>query len=161
MKRWLCLTLGTLLLGATVVSSTLAADARLGGMRLLPGYVHQPLQGFDSIVGKITKKDGLQINYEIGGIPKPGGLRLGGQFSDRPKLTPKKQVRWYREQIVGGQPVHLAYRKDNILLVSYPKKGMNLSVKLHSADEMAEALLMILTYPNKVADDGAKKAEPK
>ena len=130
-------------------------------MRLLPGYVHQPLQGFDSIVGKITKKDGLQINYEIGGIPKPGGLRLGGQFSDRPKLTPKNQVRWYREQIINGQPVHLAYRKDNFLLVSYPKKGINLSVKIRTADEMAEALLMILTYPNTDANDGGKKTAPK
>ena len=29
---------------------------------------------------------------------------------------------------------------------------MNLSVKIHSADEMAEALLMILTYPNTVRE---------
>lgn len=157
MKRWLCLILGTLLLAATNAGSTLAADARIGGMRLLPGYLHQPLQGFDSIVGKIAKKDGLQISYEIGSIPKPGGLSLGGQFSDRPKRTPKNLLRWYREQIVNGQPVHLAYRKDNILLVSYPKKGMNLSVKISSADEMAEALLMILTYPNTAIADGEKK----
>ena len=161
MKRWLYMAMGMLLFGTTTATSTFAADARLGGIRLLPGYVHQPLQGFDSIVGKITKKDGLQINYEIGGIPKPGGIRLGGQFSDRPKLTPKNQVRWYREQIVNGQPVHLAYRKDDVLLVSYPKKGMNLSVKLRSADEMAEALLMILTYPNAASDGGEKKAAPK
>ena len=156
MKRWLTLSLGTLLLAATTASSTLAADSQIGGMRLLPGYVHQPLQGFDSIVGKITKKGGLVISYEIGGIPKPGGLQLGGQFSDRPKRTPKNQLRWYREQIVNGQPVHLAYRKDNYLLVSYPKKGMNLSVKLSTTEEMVEALLMILTYPNPVAVDDKK-----
>ena len=159
MKTWLCLTLGTFLLGVTA-SPTLAADARLGGMRLLAGYQHQPLQGFDSIVGKISKKAGLQISYEIGGLPKPGGIRLGGQFSDRPKRTPKNQVRWYREQTVNGQPVHLAHRKDNVLLVSFPQKGMNFSVTVRSADEMAEALLMILTYPDPVAGDGRNKASP-
>jgi hypothetical protein len=76
-------------------------------------------------------------------------------------LIPKKQVRWYREQIVNRQPVHLAYRNDNVLLVSFPKKGINFSVKVRSAGEMAEVLLMILTYPDPVADDGRKKARPK
>jgi hypothetical protein len=161
MQTWFCLTLGTFLLGMMAAGPALAADARLGGMRLLAGYEHQPLQGFDSIVGKISKKAGLQISYEIGSLPRPGGLRLGGQFSDRPKLTQKDQVRWYLEQSVNGQPVHLAHRKDNVLLVSFPQKGMNFSVTVRSADEMAEALLMILTYPAPVAGDGGKEAPPK
>jgi hypothetical protein len=156
MRTWLCLILGTFLLGVATAKPALAADAHLGGMRLLSGYKHQPLQGFDSIVGKISEKDGLQISYEIGYVPKPGAPRFGGSFSDRPKLTPKDKVRWYLEQSVNGQPVHLAHRKDNVLLVSFPKKGMNLSVTVRSADEMAEALLMILTYPNPVAGDGKK-----
>ncbi len=160
MTTWFCLTLGTFLLGVMSAGPALAADARLGGMRLLEGYEHQPLQGFDSIVGKISKKAGLQISYEIGSVPKPGAPRFGGQFSDRPKLTPKDQVRWYLEQTVNGQPVHLAYRKDNVLLVSFPQKGMNFSVTVRSADEMAEALLMILTYPDPIAGDGRKKASP-
>ena len=160
MKTWFCLTLEIFLLGVTAASPALAADARLGGMRLLAGYEHQPLQGFDSIVGKIEKEDGLQISYEIGGVPKPGAPRFGGQFSDRPKLTPKDQVRWYREQVDNGQPVHLAHGKDNFLLVSFPQKGMNFSVTVRSADEMAEALLMILTYPDPVAGDDRKKAPP-
>lgn len=113
MKQCIQVVVGSMLLSAMTVGPTMAADARIDGMRLLPGFTHQPLQGFDSIGGKIGNKDGLQINYDIGGIPKPGGLRLGCQFSDRPKLTPKKLVRWYREQVVNQQPVHLAYRKDN------------------------------------------------
>ncbi|MCH7729876.1 MAG: hypothetical protein IH991_25910 [Planctomycetes bacterium] len=161
MKTWFCLTLGTFLVGVMVTSPASAADARLGGMRLLVGYKHQPLQGFDSIVGKIEKEGGLRINYEIGHVPKPGAPRFGGSFSDRPKLTPKDKVRWYREQVVNGQAVHIAYRKDNVLMVSYPKKGMNFSVTIRSTDEMAEALLMILTYPDPVAGDGRKEATPK
>jgi hypothetical protein len=155
MRKRFYLMLGVVWL-SLMTSGVFAAD-RIGGMRLLPGYKHQPLQGFDSIVGKIAKEGGLQINYDIGALPKPGGLVLGGSFSDRPKLTPKGNLRWYREQVINGQPVHLAYRKDNILLVSYPKNGVNLSVRIRSAEEMAEALLMILTYPDPVAEDGSKK----
>ncbi len=151
MKQSVCPALGALLVCVTVIGSASAADAPLGGIRLLPGYKHRPLQGFDSVVGEISKEGGLRIRYEIGGLPRPGGPQLGGQFSDRPKLTPKDKVRWYHEQTVSGQPVHLAYRKDSVLLVSFPQKGMNLHVTLRSADQMAEALLMILTYPGPAA----------
>lgn len=130
-----------------------AAENPLGGMQLLPGYVHQPLQGIDSVVGRITKKDGLTLTYEIGSLPQPGGLRLGGQFSDRPKQVPPERLRWYREQVVHGQPVHLAYLKDNSLMVSFPLKGMNVHTKVENADEMAEALLMLLTYPGPPAKE--------
>lgn len=148
------LTLGAFLLSFST-SPLFGEDGRLGGMRLLPGYKHQPLQGIDSIVGEIKKENGLRILYEIGGIVKPGAPRFGGSFTDRPKQTAKDRVRWYVEQIVGGQPVHLAYCKDDLLLVSFPEKGLNLSVTVRTADEMAEALLMIMTYPNPVVENKA------
>lgn len=155
MRKLCSLMLATVLLSLT--SSDLFAAGPLGGMRLLPGYQHQPLQGIDSIVGRIVKEDGLQINYEIGAVSQPGQPRFGGSFSDRPKLMPADQLRWYREQVVNGQSVHVAYRKDEILMVSYPAKGMNVSVTVRSADEMAEALLMILTYPDPVMKDPVAK----
>ncbi len=150
MKQLLCLTLVTSLICLTAAGSVAAADAdsAIGGIRLLPGYTHKPLQGFDSIVGEISEKDGLQIRYEIGAIPKPGGLMLGGMFSDRPKSTPKDKLHWYREQVVNGQPVHLAYRKDKVLLVSYPLKGVNFHATIQSTDGFADAMLMLLTYPD-------------
>jgi hypothetical protein len=95
MKTWFCLSVGTIVFAMTATGPASADEARLGGMRLLEGYEHQPLQGFDSIVGKISKKGGLEISYEIGSVPKLGAPQFGGQFSDRPKLTPKDQVRWY------------------------------------------------------------------
>lgn len=150
MKSCFHLALAALLFGVTWTSPAKADDNRLGGMKLLPGYKHQPLQGIDSIVGRIAKEDGLQIMYDIGAVLKPGALRTGGSFSDHPKLTPKDQVRWYKEQTVHGQPVHLAYKKDGYLLVSFPQKGANFSVKVSSDEELAEALLMILTYPDPV-----------
>lgn len=150
MRRATYLTSLTLIVALTSLASADADDKHLGGMKLLPGYKHQPLQGIDSIVGKVTNPKGLDIMYEIGGIPKAGAPRFGGQFSDRPKLMPKDQLRWYQEQTVNGQPVHLAHRKDDYLMVSFPKKGMNISVKVTTPQEMAEALLMILTIPEPV-----------
>lgn len=131
----------------TVSANAALAEGNLGGMQLLPGYEHMPLQGIDSIVGKITKQGGLEIFYEIGSLPQPGGFALGGQFSDRPKNYPKDQLQAYYEQTVHGQPVHVAYTKTNQLMVSFPKKGMNLSTTVKNPAEMAEALMMILTYP--------------
>lgn len=120
-----------------------------GGMQLLPGYKHLPLQGIDSVIGRIERDDGLQISYEIGHVQAPGEPRLGGSFSDRAKLSPGHETRWYREQTVDGQPVHIAFRKDDVLLVSYPNSGMNLATQIADEGEMAEALLMILTYRGK------------
>jgi len=118
-----------------------------GGMRLLPGYTHKPLQGIDSIVGQIVKDTGWKITYEIGRVSKPGRPRMGGDFRNRAKLAPKTNVRWYRRQIVGGQPVDIAMQKDNLLLASFPEKGMNFSAKIGSSEHLADAMLMILTYP--------------
>ena len=120
---------------------------QLGGMRLLPGYQHQPMQGHGYIVGRIIKKSGLEIGYEIGRVTEPAKVIIEGRFQDRPKMTPKDHIRWYREQVVNGQPMHIAYRKDKILFVSFPNKGMNFSAKISNGDEMAEMLLMIMTYP--------------
>jgi hypothetical protein len=123
-----------------------AGVAAPGGMRLLPGYTHKPLRGIDSIVGQIVKDDGWKISYEIGRVSKPGQPMTGGGFRDRPKLTPKAKVLWYREQTVSCQPVHMALCKDNTLLVSFPGKGMNFRATIRSLEQLADAMLMILTY---------------
>lgn len=116
------------------------------GIKLLPGYVHEPKQGFDSVVGVISKKDGLTIMYEIGRVAKPSGLALGGDFSDRPKQLRPEQREWYKEQVLGGKQMHVAMAKDKSLFVSFPESGINFSVVTKSTDELAEALLMICTY---------------
>jgi hypothetical protein len=37
-----------------------------GGIKLLPGYKHEKLQGKDTRVGKVWKKGGLTFRYDIG-----------------------------------------------------------------------------------------------
>ena len=128
-------------------SAVSAADAPPGAIRLLPGYTHKTLQGFDSKPGEISKKGGLQIRYDIGRVAKPGTIGLGGDFSDQAKRVPPKSRRWYKEQTIGGQPVHLAYTKDDVLSVSYPASGINFSVKAKTHEELTDALLIILSFP--------------
>jgi hypothetical protein len=130
-----------------IATDLFAQDGRLGNMQLLPGYTHQTRQGIDSLIGGISKPNGLRFGYEIGRVTKPGRARTGGSFIDGPRQQREDQIRWYREQTVNGQPIHLAYRNDDLLLVSFPHKGLNISVRVRDANEMAEALLMIMTYP--------------
>jgi len=159
MKCFARLTVCAIMLCLAAVDEASADDARLRGMRLLPGYTHVPKQGFDSLVGEINKEGGLSIRYEIGRVAKPGGPAMGGDFRDHAKLTPKEKLQWYREQTVGDQPVHLAYRKDKVLLASFPKTGMNLHTTIKSTEDFADAMLMILTYPQPAAADPAPKRE--
>ena len=56
--RLLLLTLFFLLLCQLVPVNTLVASP-LDEMQLLPGYKHVPLQGIDSVVGKIEKRGWL------------------------------------------------------------------------------------------------------
>jgi len=133
-----------------------ASPAGPGGMRLLPGYTHKPLQGIDSVVGRVVKDAGWIISYEIGRVSKPGRPRMGGDFSDRAKRMPKTKVRWYREQTVNGQPVHMALSKSDTLLVSFPTKGMNFHTTIRSSEQLVDAMLMILTYPQPAADTTSK-----
>ncbi len=125
-----------------------AADPPPGDLKLLDSYTHKKLQGFDSLPGVISKPGGLQIYYEIGAIPKPGAPQFGSQFTDKAKNTPAKQRQWYKEQIIAGQPVHLAYTNTGVLIASFPKSGINFRVDVKSDEDLAEALLTILSYPS-------------
>jgi hypothetical protein len=158
MRQHFCFFLGAFSLCLIAVCQAGAADTPPGAMQLLPGYTHKPLQGIDSIVGEIVKDDGWKISYEIGHVSKPGQPMLGGGFRDRPKLMPKEKVRWYREQTVNGQSVHVAFAKDDTLLVSFPEKGMNFRTTIRSSEQFADAILMILTYPQSATAGTTKNA---
>lgn len=131
------------------IATALQDDARdrpPGGVQLLSGYTHESLQGIDSRPGKITKKGGLEIMYDIGRIPQPGGFALGGDYSDWTRQTQEKDRRWYREQTINNQPVHLVYSKDKRLVVSFPKGGINFSCEARTEADLVDALLITLSY---------------
>ena len=117
-----------------------------GGVQLPDGFKHRALQGFDSQPGEITNKDGLKISYDIGPVPKPGAPVFGGSYSDWTKRVPEKDQRWYREQTINNQPVHLVYTKDKHLTVSFPKGGINFSCEAKTEADLVDALLITLSY---------------
>jgi hypothetical protein len=139
---------------ALVVSASIEAQTSLGSnleMTLLPGYVHQPLQGIDSIVGRVAKKGGLTINYDIGGVTPPGAPRFGGSWSNQAERYPAKQALWRQKQTIGGHDVHIVHTKSKRLIISmaFKKLGINISAEARTPQDVADVLLMALTVKEK------------
>ncbi len=135
-----------------------ASDGTFGGIKLLEGYSAKRSSAIDATAWTIEKKDGLKILFESG--------MSEGSWAD-----PKEQTKysWYREQRVNGFKVRFALVKSglktvwepgdsrglplgNILLVSFllehgeSDHTANFSAKLANPQELADALLMVMTF---------------
>ncbi|MEZ6057390.1 MAG: hypothetical protein R3C01_11880 [Planctomycetaceae bacterium] len=118
-----------------------------GHIQLIQGYKHEPLQGIDSRVGRISRNDGFTINYEQGRVPKENEqFRLGGDFSNAAQHVKKTEGAWYREQTVQGTPMQIAMTKEKLLVVTFPESGINFTTKIEKDTDLAEVLLMLLTF---------------
>lgn len=138
----------------SVASSAALAQTPLAGgfqINLLPGYKHEPLQGIDSIVGKIASKEGLTIMYEIGPAPKEGGPVFGGSYVNQAIRLPEGERQWLRHQIVGKQAFDIAYAKDQRLIISTTAGdlGVNLHASAKTPSDVADVLLMVVTLAPK------------
>lgn len=115
-------------------------DKPPGSIKLLPGYTHQRLRGIDTQVGKISRKDGLTIQYDIG--------VLAGNYAEKQK----EEAAWFKEQVINGQAVQVAFMKDKQLTVTFTNGPANFFVTIKSEEDMADVLLMLSTYtPDKKA----------
>ncbi len=122
--------------GIACVTAVYAGPQALpGGIQLLPGYKHEKLKGIDTRVGKIWKDGGLSFSYDIG---KGAGNQAKGQD--------KKNVLWFKEQVVAGHAVQLALTKDQTLYVSFPQTHANFYGQVKTSADLADLLLMVLTY---------------
>ena len=124
-----------LLLSGTGSDATETTDSPPGAIKLLPDYTHQTQQGIDTRMGKIFKKGGLTIQYDIGFF---AGNYAGSQQ--------KNQRRWYKEQIINGQTVQLVRTKDRTLCVTFVEHSANFYAKVKTEEDIADVLLMVLTY---------------
>lgn len=129
-----------------------------GRIHLLDGYTATRGSAVDAAVWTIQGKSGLIIHFESG--PSEG---RAVNLRDREKYA------WYRKQTVNGQEVLVALIKPglktvwepdpernlppgNILLVtfplssSHPDSAANFVAKLADEQEMADVLLMTLTF---------------
>src|SRR5262245_29872957 len=122
-------------------------DKLPGGLELLPGYSHEPVKAVRGPSGLITGKGGLKIQYSFGKVRREGDPITSADFTDRAQSLPEGERRWYKEQTVGGQPVHLALSKGQVLHVSYPRAGVNFRAEVRNPEDLADALLIILTFP--------------
>ena len=93
------------------------------------------MQGKDTRVGKVWKEGGLSFRYDI-------GRGAGNQV----KALAKEDMLWYKEQVVDGRPVQLALTKDRMLYVTFPQSAANFYGTAKSEEEIADMLLMVLTY---------------
>jgi len=134
-----------------------AFDEPYGGVRLLDGYRFKRSSSVDTINGLIYKDGGLSIEFESG-------------VSEGYAVDPKNKGTyiWYREQVVNGHRVMLALTKPgvgtvwkpekargskpgNILMVTFPGRfgphnAANFHAEVLSEEEVADMLLMVLTF---------------
>jgi hypothetical protein len=61
---------------------------------------------------------------------------------------PEKDRLWLKEQSAGGRKVHVAYSKDNRLIVSSASstEGVNFTTVAKTPGDVADVLLMTLTF---------------
>jgi hypothetical protein len=135
-------------------TQSLAANDLPGGIRLLPGYTASGGWHVDSGAWTIKKKGRLTIKFKVG---------VGAGFLAHPRFA--SEYSWYAEQTIRGHRVNLALTKPGlitiwsparkeqgtILLVSFPlgphqDRAANFSAKVSSPQDVAEMLLIVLTY---------------
>jgi len=128
-------------LSLSIVQRQAASSLSGWTIKVLPGYQHERLRGIDSEPGEITKKDGLKIEYDIGmmagEIVKPSDVSL---------------YLWYKEQTLNGQSVRIAFTKQRVLKATFPDSDANFWCEIRGEEDLADALLMILSYQSTVKD---------
>lgn len=137
-----------LLLHLTGTTALQAADEPKplpGNLKPLKDYSHEPLRGIDSVVGKVVRKDGFTIQYEIGPIPKPGAPRFGGSFSDYAVAMRPEERAWFKEQPTPAGMVHIAQSKMGMLIISLPDVGANLTATPKTPEDTVEVILTALS----------------
>jgi hypothetical protein len=127
---------------SSVSSPTVAQDrggakseASTFPVRLLPEYKVVASAGIDTWGATISKEGGVKIElYQ--------GLHVGVAADS----VETKDVAWREEQVVNGQQVICVYTKSNDLVISIPKLIANFQSHIRSQQDLADMLLMVLTY---------------
>jgi hypothetical protein len=121
----------------TLPKPTPTPQAPPGNIELLDGYTHTRGRGIDSRVGAISKPEGMTIRYDIGD--------MAGQYTS--KCSRAKDIcLWYKSQKVGGREVYLALTKEGEIIATFPQESANFFAQTKSPENVADFLLMILTY---------------
>lgn len=109
-----------------------------GNIILLPGYSHRIGQGIDTAVGKISKENGLEIGYDIGG--------LAGNYALEAYANEKINLVWFKVQKTNNLQLLITYLKDGSIYATFPEQNANFVSKIKTNEDLADFLIMIMTY---------------
>jgi hypothetical protein len=108
-----------------------------GNIILLPGYSHTREQGYDTLVGKISKEKGLEIKYDIGHVA--GNYALGNSVD-------KKNLVWLKIQKTNNLQLLITYLKDGNIYATFPEEDANFYSMIKTNEDLADFLITIMTY---------------
>lgn len=127
------------------------ATASLHGVfaiRLLPGFKDVPLQGIDSLPGKLVHSDGRDIRYEVGLYYPPGAPRTGGAYENGAHKAAEERKSTVKELAIGDLNFSVLATANSLIVstASVPhRRGINFACVAKTPEEVADALLMILS----------------
>jgi len=140
--RVIPVTLALAVMGLLVALGQVKDSVRAGpgGMRLLPGYLHEREMGIDTCPGKIWKPAGPEIGYDIGFFAADAAHVLATQPG----------VAWSKTQDTGRSTIAVTMTRGRYLGITVTSKAHSDKagfVIQNATDEaLADALLMIMTY---------------
>jgi hypothetical protein len=116
---------------------------QLEAISLLPGYTLSHRQGDDTYTGRIQKDNGLSIGIDIGG--------LSGLWAN--PAEPQKHIWVYSISRSDGD-VFVGLRSMNegdkrMICTTFPKGVVNFFAEVDSESDIAEFLLMTLSFKQK------------
>jgi hypothetical protein len=108
-----------------------------GWIQLRPGYQVDEEQGLDTLIGRIWKKGGMEIRYDIG--------RCAGNYSRREASGKSGWLTWHTERSVKGRQVEATLTWDRMLYVTVDGVA-NFYGHVRSDEEITDLLLMAMSY---------------
>lgn len=120
----------------TLVSPKPTPDPPPGNIQLLENYLHIKAEAIDTEQGEISKPEGMKIYYQNGDV--------AGDHADN--WCGKGECVWYKVQKINGCEVRLGLTKEGKVVARFPKDFANFYAQTKSQEDIADFLIMILTY---------------
>jgi hypothetical protein len=108
-------------------------------VRLLPGYTIELGSGAEGqIGGSIKNKNGLAISFHS----------FDMYSKDAVTLVKQSDIAWRSQQIIGGRSLTMVCTRANDITITLGD-GTNFGARIRTSQEMADLLLMAVTYDEK------------
>jgi hypothetical protein len=108
-----------------------------GNIKMLPGYIHKTGRHTDTYDGTISKKNGIEIYYDMG--------RLAGNYALFHYKREKGNLIWSKVQKINGLKLRISYLKDGSIYATFGKWDNFIST-VKTNEELSDFLTIIMTY---------------